>query len=442
MNGDSWMRMNGEGGSPSGADLQAEYDIMVFGGGSAGSVAAIQAARDGKRTALVEKNGVLGGTTIVASVNFPGLFHAWGKQVIRGIGWEIIERTVELGGAELPDFSVIPTRHWKHQVLVNRFIYSAVLDQMCLDAGVSVRLHEMPAAVMRGDDGIYVALVGKSGLQWFKTSKLIDATGDANVAGMMGFARKKGEHLQPGTLINDISGYDISAVQADELQKIYEKALHSGAVGPTRSGLYHDLKAGRINMHIQGIDASNSEGATMAEIRARRNLLEMVTMLRQVPGCEKLEVRYFANECGIRETWRIEGEAEVDEQSYVSGYMWPDAVCYSFYPIDLHHHSDFHIEQKMIEPGIVPTLPYRALIPKGSDDLLVAGRCVAGDRMANSAFRVQASCMATGQAAGMAAALAVELNCSVRDVPPDTLRGQLELHGAIVPKADWASQPL
>ncbi|MFC3772053.1 FAD-dependent oxidoreductase [Paenibacillus sp. GCM10012303] len=424
---------------PAKDEVYGEYDIMVFGGGSAGCTAAIQAARAGKRTALVEKNGILGGTTIVASVNFPGLFHAWGKQVIRGIGWEIIERTAELDGAELPDFSVVPPRHWKHQILVNRFIYSAVLDQLCMESGVSLRLHEMPAAVRKGEDGLYVALVGKSGLRWFKTRKLVDATGDADVAGMMGYARRKGEVLQPGTLINDIGGYDPAAVDEGELGRLYEEALLCGEVDRSRNGLYNDLRAGRINMHVQHIDGSESESRTAAEVKARRNLLDTVRLLRRVPGCEKLEVRYVANECGIRETWRIDGEAEVDEQSYVSGYVWPDAVCYSFYPIDLHHHSGYHIEQKYLQPGIVATLPYRALIPKGSDDLLVAGRCISGDRMANSAFRVQASCMATGQAAGMAAAIAAELNCSVRDVPMELLREHLERSGAIVPEIPISS---
>ncbi|RKN61339.1 FAD-dependent oxidoreductase [Paenibacillus ginsengarvi] len=418
---------------PAAQDVHGEYDIIVFGGGSAGCTAAIQAARAGKRTALVEKNGILGGTTTVASVNFPGLFHAWGKQIIRGIGWEIIERTAELGGATLPDFSVVPDRHWRHQILVNRFVYSAVLDRLCLEAGVSLRLHEMPAAVQRGKDGVYVALVGKSGLKWFKASKLVDATGDADVTGLMGYPRCKGEQLQPGTLINDIGGYDPAAIDPAELKRVYEDALRAGEAVRSRFDMYNDLKAGRINMHVQDIDGSESQTRTLAEVKARRQLLDTVTMLRRVPGCERLEVRYAAGECGIRETWRIDGEAVVDENCYVSGYVWPDAVCYSFYPIDLHHHSGYHIEQKVLAPGIVPTLPYRALIPKGSDDLLVAGRCVSGDRMANSAFRVQASCMATGQVAGMAAAIAAGRNCSVRDVPLAELREQLERFGAIVP---------
>ncbi|MFE5318370.1 FAD-dependent oxidoreductase [Paenibacillus sp. NPDC056579] len=415
--------------------VHEEYDVIVFGGGSAGCTAAVQAARAGRRTALVEKNGVLGGTTVVASVNFPGLFHAWGKQIIAGIGWEAIERTVELGGAELPDFTVVPAKHWQHQILVNRFIYSTVLDRLCLDAGVHLRLHEMPSLIEETEDGVYVAVTGKSGLKWLKALKLVDATGDADVTGMMGYARKKGDVLQPGTLINDLTGFELADIDPKLLDQIYEKALRSGQLGASRFGLYNELKAGRISMHVQGIDGSSSESKTMAEVQARRTLLDTVTLLRQVPGCERLVVHYFANECGIRETWRIEGETEVDEQSYTSGYVWPDAISYSFYPIDLHHHSDLRIEQKKIAPGIVPTIPYGALIPKGSDHLLVAGRCAAGDRMANSAFRVQASCMATGQAAGMAAAIAADRNISVRDVPLSELREQLMVFRAIVPGA-------
>lgn len=431
--------MNGQrqpfagGWTPEERDLAGAYDIVVFGGGSAGFAAAVQAARAGKRTALVEKNGMLGGTTTVAAVNFPGLFHAWGKQVIRGIGWEAIERTAALGGAELPDFSVVPDRHWKHQVLVNRFIYSAVLDEMCVEAGVTLRLHEMPAAVIPGQGCQYVGLTGKEGVRWFRARKLIDATGDANIAGMMGYARHKSELRQPGTLIHDLGGYDPSRVDEQTLRALFEEAVRKGELVGVRSDPMRDLQARRIQMHVQYIDGSDSESKTEAELKARRFLLAYVRLLRRVPGCEALEVRQFANECGIRETWRIEGETEVDEQDYVSGRLWPDAVCYSFYPIDLHHHSNVGIDQRMIEPGIVPTLPYRALIPKGSDDLLVAGRCAAGDPRANSAFRVQATCMATGQAAGMAAAIACERNMSVREVPLDLLRDRLERYGAIVP---------
>ena len=104
----------------------------------------------------------------------------------------------------------------------------------------------------------------------------------------------------------------------------------------------------------------------------------------------------------MRETWRIAGEREVTAASYTSGFVWPDAIGYSFYPIDIHQPDSIEIDIRPLARGVVATIPYGALVPAGSDHLLVAGRSIAGDQAANSAYRVQATCMATGQAAGAA----------------------------------------
>ena len=102
------------------------YDVVVIGGGTAGVIAAIQAGRAGARTLLIEKSGMLGGTMTSAGVNFPGLFHAWGQQVIAGIGWDLVRQTVaEVGGA-MPDFSDFRQRHWKLQIPIDRFVYAAL----------------------------------------------------------------------------------------------------------------------------------------------------------------------------------------------------------------------------------------------------------------------------------------------------------------------------
>lgn len=419
-----------------------QYDVIVVGGGSAGCVAAIQAARAGARTALIEKNGVLGGTTVVAAVNFPGLFHAWEKQVIAGIGWEAIERTVREGGAVLPDFTVpYGHQHWKHQVLVNRFVYASVMDEMCLEAGVDLRFHEMPVKVTLGREGNSHQLIvaGKTGLTSLGFAKIVDATGDANVAGMMDLPREMGDTRQPGTLIYQLGGYDLADVDVSVLEDRASAALREGQIQPTD---YHhseipflkELKSKGGNlMHVPNIDGSSSKTKSKAEIKARQAIMRIYRFLRTIPGCEKLEVEFFAGECGIRETWRILGEQRVDLHSYTSGKLWPDAVCYSFYPIDVHHHDSNTTDIRPLSRGIVPMIPYGALIPQGSDHLLAAGRCVSGDQEANSAFRVQASCMATGQAAGAAAAIAAQRGQSVREVDVDQIRLLLRGHGAIVP---------
>lgn len=123
-----------------------DYDIVVIGGGPSGVPAAVQAARLGARTLLVEKNAGLGGTTTSANVAFPGLFHAWGEQVIAGIGWELVCRAVELGGDELPDFRHDERPHWQRQVRVNAPLYGALLLEEVHNSGIELRLHTMPAS--------------------------------------------------------------------------------------------------------------------------------------------------------------------------------------------------------------------------------------------------------------------------------------------------------
>lgn len=416
------------------------YDVVVVGGGSAGFTAAIQAARAGAKTALIEKNSILGGTTIVASVNFPGLFHAWGRQVIAGVGWEAIERTASRGGALLPDFTVpVGEKHWEHQIRVNNFVYSAILEEMCLEAGVTLRYHEIPAAVYAEEDERRLITAGKSGLTAIGFQKLVDATGDANLTELMGYAREKGDTLQPGTLVYKLDGYRLDQVDPEKLKAAYSVALQAGDIRetdhlPGEVPLYRELASrGSSSLHITGIEGATSQSKTQAEIEARQALMRIYTLLRKVPGCEQLYVSSFAHECGIRETWRIVGEERIDADSYTSGRVWPDAIGYSYYPIDIHRHDSNTTDIRPLAEGVVPTIPYGALVPRGSDHLLAAGRCASGDPVAHSAYRVQASCMAMGQAAGAAAAIAAHHGLSVRQVDIEELKQLLREHSAIVP---------
>lgn len=424
-----------------GLPIAEEYDVVVVGGGTSGCIAAIQAGRCGAKTALIEKNGILGGTVVVAAVNFPGLFHAWGKQIIKGIGWEVIEEVVHRNGAELPDFSVPyrEHRHWEHQILVNKFVYSAVLDEFCLEAGVSLRFHEMPAAAYIKEDRVHLVVAGKTGLSLISAKKVIDATGDANVAGMLGCERERGDHLQPGTLMYQLGGYQFADIDKNALAELYQAESAKGSVlvtdhSPASVPFLRELEAGGGNyMHVTDVDGASSISRSAAEVKARQAIMRIYQFLRKVPGCGNLKVTFIANECGIRETFRIVGEEKVTYREYTSGYIWKDAVCYSFYPIDIHQHDNNTTDIRPLSEGVFPTIPLGALIPRGSNHLLVAGRCISGDQEASSAFRVQASCMATGQAAGAAAALAAQRDISVRQLNLEQLSALLEEHGALVP---------
>ncbi len=137
------------------------------------------------------------------------------------------------------------------------------------------------------------------------------------------------------------------------------------------------------------------------------------------------------NETASRETYRIKGEAIVTVHDYTSGRIFDDALSYSFYPIDLH--DEHGVKPKPLPHGKVPTIPRGALIPKGSKNIMVAGRCLSSDRLANSAARVQASCMGMGQAAAVTAVLAAKMNTTPSSVPLKEIRQNLKAHNAIVP---------
>jgi FAD dependent oxidoreductase len=419
----------------------ASYDVAVFGGGPAGIVAATQAARAGAETLLVEKNGMLGGTTTSAGVNFPGLFHAWGKQIIAGIGWELVNRCADTCGQILPDFSAAPDRHWKHQVRVDRAVYAALADELVIEAGVNVLFHAMPAAFEERTGKRLITVCTKTGLQKIQAKVLIDCTGDANVLALAGCEMVTHDTLQPGTLMLRLSGYDLSAIDKDALRSACAQALANGGLRTTDCASGPDTpwrllaSHGDNSLDVLNIDGRTSEGRTAAELAGRGAFLRLYRFLRSQPGLSGLKVDFMAPECGIRETVTIKGKAAITVDDYVSGRVWPDAVCNSFYPIDWHRASGRGIDQRHLKPGTVATIPRRALLPAGKSNLIAAGRCIASDQLANSALRVQATCMAVGQAAGAMAALGAASNVEVAEVSMDALRALLSKHGAIVPQA-------
>jgi hypothetical protein len=179
-------------------------------------------------------------------------------------------------------------------------------------------------------------------------------------------------------------------------------------------------------LYVHGADSSNSRTVTAANLAGRKEVLRRV---RQ----EKKRLMHLQPETGFRESYRIVGETVITVDDYTAGRVFKDAVCYAFYPVDLHTRSG--VKPKPLPKGTVPTIPLSALIPKGSRNIIVAGRSISSDRLANSGLRVQASCMAMGQAAGATAALAVQENTTPIKVLMKHIRELLCKHGAILPPA-------
>ncbi|HEC43964.1 MAG TPA: FAD-dependent oxidoreductase [Bacteroides sp.] len=385
-------------------DIRSETDVLVVGGGTAGSVAAIQAARAGAKTFLLNRGSQLGGTTTTGGVAFPGLFHAWGKQIISGIGWELVVDTVFLDGGSLPDFSVeinnTNVRHWRHQVHVNQFLYAILAEEKCEKAGVEIAYYESPQTIAKTDQGWQVDCTGFGTRRRIFCKQIIDCTGGAEVVGLLKLPRLREEETQPGSMLF-------------QLDKANNPGRKNGPGAGTLNALY-----------VHGANSANSRTVTAANLTGRKAVLEKVRK-------EKKRLMHLQPETAFRESFRIQGETVITLEDYTSGRIFDDAVCYAFYPVDLHTKDG--VSPQPLAKGRVPTIPLSALIPEGSRNIIVAGRCVSSDRLANSGLRVQAPCMAMGQAAGATVALAVRMKTTPLKVPLNDIREMLVKNGAIVP---------
>lgn len=416
-----------------------KWDAAVIGAGPAGLCSALQCAREGLKTLLVEKNGISGGAITAAGINYPGIFQAWGRQLIAGIGWELVKKTLLETGAPLPDFSVPGdgSNRGMH-VPINPLLFAAIADEELLKAGVSIQYHTMPGALKPTRDGWTLTLCGKDGLFEAESAVVIDCTGDANVVKMAGFPCNEPLECQPGSLSIYVDNFDPAALDTEALQREFDKAVARGEVSAEDFGWSKKfnigflLGRGKNSNHICGINAADSAGRTAIEIAGRQSIRRVYRFLKRQPGLEKVEFHLRCAECGVRETRTIRGEETVTLEDYFSGRKFADALCYSFYPIDLHD-ARMGLDFRRLPEGVTPTIPRGALVPKGSKGLLAAGRIVSSDRLANSALRVQATCMATGQAAGAMAVLCRRNSCGAMDLELSEIRALLEKHGAIVP---------
>jgi hypothetical protein len=421
-----------------------KYDVLVVGGGPGGMSAAMQSAASGAKTLLVERSSMLGGTTNAAGVNFPGIFHAWGKQVINGYGWKLVADCVSQSDGKLPDFNTPPAggRHWMHQVKVDRSIYTLLCDEHVTRSGSDVLLHAMPATVTAMPDGWSVSICTKIGLQELHACCIVDCTGDANLVSLAGGELlDDGPDKQPGTYVCRATGYDAASLDMEKINAAFREALARGEVTAHDAGWDANapvasrwlLLHGENANHIAGIDGRDSWGRTQMEIEGRKSILRMYRFLRQQPGLQHLQIEFLAPQCGVRETVRINGDLIITADDYTSGRVWPDALCHSFYPIDLHTANGSGLKKIHLAPGVVPSVPRGALLPRGLKRIAVGGRCVSSDRDANSALRVQASAMAMGQAAGAMAALSAQQGIDMRDLALADIRALLRQHDAIVP---------
>ncbi len=429
--------------------MEGSYDVVVIGGGTAGVVAAIQAGRANAKTLLVEKNETLGGTITNGRVNYPGLFHAWTHQVVKGIGWELVVKCVEESGSSLPDFAKQKAEeHWREQVRINPFIFAALCDEALVDAEVTPLFSAMVAEIEVRGDHIRIKVCTKDGLKAVRTKILVDCTGDADAVRMAGYGVLRSPIPQPASHLFSISGYEVSRADIQRIRQAFEAEAKTAELEYSDLGWsntqfaehYLENTGTKTNhIHLGETHAESSEGRTVLAMEGRRSILRLYRFLRKQPGMENLQIDDIAPECGMRETVRIQGKETITVDDYVTGRRWEDAVCYSFYPVDMHGAEG--VSKTYLDEGVVASIPRGALLPVNSTNVIVARRCVSSDQLANSALRTQASCMAMGQAAGAMAALSALSNVEVSNLAMAGIRSLLREHDAIVPNHPHAASP-
>ncbi|RLI06457.1 FAD-dependent oxidoreductase, partial [Candidatus Bathyarchaeota archaeon] len=366
----------------------SEYDVVVAGGGTAGVAAAIAAARNGADTLLIEKYGFLGGTMTAGLVNPFMTFHAGNKQIIKGIFQEIIDHLKDMGGYDEK------TKAFDNEAM------KLVLDQMVKEAGVRLLLHTYVTDVIltkmnkvRG-----VEIYNKSGRQAVLGKVTVDATGDGNVAVMAGAPYEKGRRedglTQPMTLNFRVGGVDVERMPPrDEINKLFEEAKAKGELSIPRENILYFPTTRKSEIHfnttrIVMADGTKAEDLTYAETEGRRQMVELIKFLKEkVPGFENAYLLMSAVQIGVRETRRIIGEYVLTEDDIVKARKFKDTIAKGSYPIDIHNPKGEGTVIKRPPPGESYDIPYRCIVPKKVDDLLVAGRCISSTHEAQAAIR-------------------------------------------------------
>lgn len=436
--------------------LRSHHDVVVVGGGTAGVVAAIAAARTGARTLLIESQGVLGGTMTAGLVTPIGASSTRGGARFGGIMWEILDQVEAMAREGL---GTAGEPHAAPHVMAE------VLRRMVAGSGVQVLLRtSLIEAVREGDRIARILVHNKGGLAWIGGGQFIDATGDADLIHAAGEATVLGSEpgvfdqlvqtgyaqvheggggydgyassglMQPVTLFFTMGGVDV-----DRAMALNNRRLTYADVGLTREAFLRlpyanspgfevgpddalPLPQGRVlvtrtprpgvvavNMsRLTGVDGTDPDQLSRAELAARGQVFAIADLLiRHVPGFAGAWLAEMAPSLGVRETRRLVGRQVLSGSDAIRCVRHPDAIAQGSYMIDIH---DPQGRRKAIGgdlSGDCFDIPFGCLVPRTVANLLAAGRCISVDHVAHSSTRIQGTCMLTGQAAGTAAALAV-----------------------------------
>lgn len=432
--------------------LNENYDVIVCGGGPAGCTAAIAAAREGAKTLLLESSAMLGGMATLGMVNNWGPIHDGIRNLHQGLAGEII---VELRSA-MPN---MPDTKWD-RLSIDSEKLKLIMDRRVTESGADVLFHSFVAGVeMKDDRNIDVILVAnKEGLTAYRAKVFIDCTGDADLYAWAGKEYHMGDeegNVQAVTMCFMVANID------EEKFKVMDDPYYDG-VGLKKHALLHKIMAdGKYDIpddhivyrqmsdgvytfnagHVYGIDATDPASFTKGCIEGRKRAWAIKNAYTEYADAYKDSFMAQTAPCvGLRESRRIIGDYTFVLEDYLNRQTFPDEISRGRYAIDVHEERPDIVRDttKIFErygKGESYGVPYRILCPRDLDNVLVAGRTVSCDRLSNGSLRVMPCCMNMGEAAGIAAKLAGDMDqVNIHKVDTQVLRKRLMEEGAYLPK--------
>jgi len=418
-------------------------DVLVVGAGSAGSTAAIAAARTGATTLLLDRMPFLGGTSTAVLDTFYA-FYTPGEhpqKVVGGIPDDVV------AGLEAEDACFLrPNTYGAGTgVTYDAEVLKRVWERLVLEAGADVLLHVFVHAVELDGDNRIVAVRAwtKGGEIVVRPKVVVDASGDADVCHFAGAPYE--DAAATGTIQSLSTSFRLANVDVErftqlpktELWRLMREAAESGRYAlPRLEGSLHRTPHEGVMMalmtRIRDVDPTDPEQLTRAEIEGRRQCAEYARFLKEnVPGCEKTILISTSPAIGVRESRRILGDVVLSAEDVLAARSWDDQIALCGAPIE-EHHAGSDTRWTYVPDGKSYGIPWRALLPRDVEGVVVAGRCFSATHDAHASARSMATCMAMGQAAGTAAALSVARGSVPRELDPRALRARLTADGARV----------
>lgn len=449
--------------------IAAETDVLIVGGGPAGLGAAIGAANCHVDTILVERYGFLGGNATAALVMPLMSFYTpksrsekegdvtllptdQGKgasPVLAGTVRLLIERLVKAGGAISPSFKT------GYTVPFDPEIFKMVALEMLDEAGVNFLFHSFASdVIVKNQEITSVIFETKSGPIVINAKKVIDCTGDGDIAALSGvpfsIGREEDRLVQPMTLMFRMGDFNKNEFDnyvkehpdqwkgVHGLGDLIQQASVKGELNLPREDMLffatpHENEVSVNSTRVIRVLGTDVWDLSYAEYQSRLQMKAIVAFLRKyVPGFNKSYAIQSGVHIGVRETRRIHGEYELTTEDILNAKKFSDVIARSTYPVDIHNPEGIGTILKRVPDGDYYDIPLRCLLPQKMDNLIVAGRCISGTHEAHSSYRVMPVSMATGQAAGVAAALSLKEQKSLKMIGPISVQEELKRQGALI----------